>query len=209
MPRGHFVILERDGFQCGYCGRSPLRDRALLSVDHVHPVSAGGDDRALNLLTCCRTCNSQKGGGLLEPKLEAQIMLAIHARNVASGIDDNQQIDLGSTAADLRHDLEAMTKQELDALLGQSDKIDKWHWLMVMAQRQRIIFAELATNPKFDQAWMRRQYERLGLVMADIENRRYRVGDEEATLTEPMFDMISLLNADGMVWGVAEEGKDD
>lgn len=54
-----FSVYERDKHTCQYCGRkSPEVD---LQIDHVHPVSLGGDDRIDNLLTACRDCNIGKG----------------------------------------------------------------------------------------------------------------------------------------------------
>lgn len=54
-----WAIYERDSFRCAYCGKVGGK----LSLDHVHPVEAGGakGDPA-NLVTCCYSCNSAKQG---------------------------------------------------------------------------------------------------------------------------------------------------
>lgn len=200
VPKGHFIIFERDRFQCGYCGRSPLRDRSLLSVDHVIPVSAGGDDRAINLLTCCRTCNSQKAGRVFGGELRRQVFAAIHDRNVATGIDDNQQIELGSIGADLRHDLEALSMDELKVLIdagpmlgaGYPGKLDPIHWLLAIAQRGRLIAADAATDPRYDAAKLMQVHEEISAAMTEIENRRYMVDDPDPAFTEPLFDLRSI-----------------
>ena len=49
-------VFERDGYRCRYCGTG-----ANLSIDHMVPFSKGGADSSLNLVTCCRSCNSRKG----------------------------------------------------------------------------------------------------------------------------------------------------
>lgn len=49
-------IFLRDNFRCVYCGATEK-----LSLDHVHPVSRGGDNSIDNLVTACRSCNSSKG----------------------------------------------------------------------------------------------------------------------------------------------------
>ena len=54
-----FEVFKRDGFACQYCGSKP--PQATLEVDHVRPVSAGGDDVIDNLLTSCFDCNRGKG----------------------------------------------------------------------------------------------------------------------------------------------------
>lgn len=53
-----FEVFKRDSFTCQYCGqKSP---DVLLEIDHIEPVSQGGTNDILNLLTSCRACNSGK-----------------------------------------------------------------------------------------------------------------------------------------------------
>lgn len=56
--RRRWLVLERDGFTCRYCGRSA--PNVELEVDHVHPVAAGGSDDPDNLVTACYDCNRGK-----------------------------------------------------------------------------------------------------------------------------------------------------
>jgi hypothetical protein len=51
-------IFERDNYHCTYCGKQLTRFTATL--DHVTPVSEGGDNSAENLKTACLQCNSRK-----------------------------------------------------------------------------------------------------------------------------------------------------
>lgn len=51
-------IYERDNYHCAYCGKQLTRFTATL--DHVTPVSEGGDNSAENLKTACLQCNSRK-----------------------------------------------------------------------------------------------------------------------------------------------------
>lgn len=50
-------IFARDNHQCQYCGETNLP----LTLDHVVPISRGGTHEWTNLVTCCVTCNNQKG----------------------------------------------------------------------------------------------------------------------------------------------------
>ena len=61
--RTRFEVLKRDRFTCSYCGRTP--PEALLEVDHIIPVAAGGSDDIDNLTTACWDCNRGKSDRLL------------------------------------------------------------------------------------------------------------------------------------------------
>lgn len=48
-------VLRRDSHRCGYCGRS------ANTVDHITPLSRGGDPRGwLNTVAACLRCNNRK-----------------------------------------------------------------------------------------------------------------------------------------------------
>lgn len=54
-----YTILKRDGFRCVLCGRGS-DDGAQLEVDHIFPVSKGGETVPKNLRTLCKECNRGK-----------------------------------------------------------------------------------------------------------------------------------------------------
>lgn len=62
-PSTRFEVFKRDKFTCQYCGR--MAPEVVLRVDHIHPVSQGGEDDLLNLATACFDCNAGKGAKLL------------------------------------------------------------------------------------------------------------------------------------------------
>lgn len=53
-----FEVFKRDSFTCQYCGQSA--PQVILEVDHIIPVSKGGDNDLTNLITSCRDCNRGK-----------------------------------------------------------------------------------------------------------------------------------------------------
>jgi hypothetical protein len=60
--RLRYEVLQRDGFTCSICGRSPASCRGLkLHVDHIKPESKGGPTERGNLRTLCEDCNLGKG----------------------------------------------------------------------------------------------------------------------------------------------------
>jgi hypothetical protein len=65
-PRLRFLVLQRGNFRCTYCGRA-ARDGAVLHIDHVIPVAAGGGTSEDNLIAACDTCNFGKSDGPVLP----------------------------------------------------------------------------------------------------------------------------------------------
>lgn len=51
-------LFERDAYKCYKCGKQLTRFDATL--DHLIPVSKGGDNSFDNLSTCCLGCNSKR-----------------------------------------------------------------------------------------------------------------------------------------------------
>lgn len=58
-----FEVFKRDKFKCQYCGSSA--PEVLLQIDHIQPVSKGGKNDILNLITACFECNNGKRDNLL------------------------------------------------------------------------------------------------------------------------------------------------
>jgi len=59
VPENRLRVFERDEYKCRYCGKQLTRFSATL--DHLHPVSEGGDNSFVNLTTACLHCNSRRG----------------------------------------------------------------------------------------------------------------------------------------------------
>lgn len=56
-------LFARDDYRCQFCGRRQheLRFRECLTRDHLVPLSRGGTNDWVNVLTACSTCNTRKG----------------------------------------------------------------------------------------------------------------------------------------------------
>jgi 5-methylcytosine-specific restriction endonuclease McrA len=52
-------VYRRDNFQCQYCAARPGLKQ--LSIDHVIPVSKGGENSWENCVVSCVRCNTRKG----------------------------------------------------------------------------------------------------------------------------------------------------
>jgi len=64
--RIRFEVFKRDSFKCQYCGASA--PDVLLHIDHIEPVSKGGDNNITNLITSCASCNVGKSSKTLDDK---------------------------------------------------------------------------------------------------------------------------------------------
>ena len=81
-PKLRTEILERNGFSCQQCGATahdsdPLNPgrKLRLHIDHIVPISQGGDDSRDNLRVLCSTCN-EGGSNLQAPSESAKNLLA-------------------------------------------------------------------------------------------------------------------------------------
>lgn len=57
VPFSKRNVFIRDGFKCAYCGNQ----HGQMTIDHIIPKSRGGKSTFENCVTCCRSCNLQKG----------------------------------------------------------------------------------------------------------------------------------------------------
>ena len=48
------AILKRDDHTCAYCGQPGNQ------IDHIIPISKGGEDHESNMTVACSTCNASK-----------------------------------------------------------------------------------------------------------------------------------------------------
>jgi len=59
VTENRLKVFERDGYKCHYCEKQLTRFSATL--DHIQPVSKGGDNSFGNLVTACLHCNAERG----------------------------------------------------------------------------------------------------------------------------------------------------
>lgn len=111
-----FEVFKRDAFTCQYCGsRAP---EVVLELDHIEPISKGGSDELLNLITSCWQCNRGKG----DRRLGDNAVLARQHAQLAELQERREQIDMLLRWRDSNCDL---AEQEVDAFCQ--------HWSKVLA----------------------------------------------------------------------------
>lgn len=55
------AVKERDGAVCAYCGI----EAKIVHIDHVIPISRGGQSTLENMVVACRSCNLSKGAKMV------------------------------------------------------------------------------------------------------------------------------------------------
>jgi len=77
-PKKRKAIYVRDDLACVYCGKG-IEDGIIFTLDHLIPQELGGSNHESNLVTACKTCNSQKGS-----KTIRQFFAYLRKRGVAT-----------------------------------------------------------------------------------------------------------------------------
>lgn len=87
-PALRFEVFKRDSFTCQYCGRRA--PEVVLELEHIEPISKGGNDELLNLITSCWQCNSGKGDRRLS---DDAVIVRQHAQ-LAELQERREQLDM-------------------------------------------------------------------------------------------------------------------
>ncbi|MFA6427842.1 MAG: Shedu anti-phage system protein SduA domain-containing protein [Candidatus Magasanikbacteria bacterium] len=83
-----FEVFKRDKFTCNYCGRKA--PDIVLHVDHIEPVSKGGTNDIINLITSCYECNLGKS----DKKLGDNSAVEIQRRQLELLQEKREQMEL-------------------------------------------------------------------------------------------------------------------
>ena len=114
-----FEVLKRDSFRCQYCGRSADDPDVKLEIDHIVPVSKGGDNSIMNLITSCRDCNRGKGA----KKLSDETALAKQKKTLDEIQERKEMIEM---MAKWKMELMAETEKEIDIIDDYISSISDW-----------------------------------------------------------------------------------
>lgn len=83
-----FEVFKRDKFTCQYCGR--MAPDVVLEVDHINPVSKGGSNDIMNLVTSCFECNRGKS----DKKLGDDSAIKKQQDQLAQLAEKNEQLEM-------------------------------------------------------------------------------------------------------------------
>lgn len=90
-PQLRMEILERNGFTCQMCGSgagdkdpyNPSR-KVRLHIDHIKPLTQGGDNVRENLRVLCSTCNQAKAN--IQPASESALNILARIRKTSRSV---------------------------------------------------------------------------------------------------------------------------
>lgn len=124
-----FEVFKRDSFTCQYCGKSS--PSVILEIDHIHPVSKGGNETdILNLITSCRECNSGKGDRLIADG-------SARERQVFQLKEINERREQLELLLMWKEELESLSQKSFQAILNEWDKyINPW---IISEQEKKIL----------------------------------------------------------------------
>ena len=63
----HRTIAQKSDNKCCHCGQIIFTNYGA-TIDHFIPISKGGTNRLINLITLCETCNKKKGNKIYNPR---------------------------------------------------------------------------------------------------------------------------------------------
>jgi len=113
-----FEVFKRDKFTCQYCGLSA--PDVILEIDHIKPISKGGTNDILNLVTACRDCNRGKTNRELSDKTAVKVQ--------KQQLDDMQerreQLEMMLKWREMLDDELSIESEAISCLLGNETK---WH----------------------------------------------------------------------------------
>jgi len=98
------ALFRRDDYLCMYCGIAVAPRH--LTRDHVVPVSKGGEDTWVNVVSAYKPCNQRKGNTLLEGS-SMTLLATPYAPNRAEGLILENRTILADQMAFLRSRLGA------------------------------------------------------------------------------------------------------
>lgn len=173
-----FEVFKRDKFTCQYCGRSA--PDAILEIDHISPVSDGGSNDILNLITSCRDCNRGKGKRTLSDNTAIQKQ----REQLAELSERKDQLEM---MIEWRESVRDISKKEVETVCNEFEKLTGYEipknelkrvesWLHDFSFAEVLDAMDIAVNSYFDHSRdsARRTLWKIGGV---CYNRKYQ-GDK-------------------------------
>jgi len=135
-----FEVFKRDKFTCQYCGESA--PNVLLEVDHIVPVSKGGTNEIMNLVTACRDCNR----GKTDRKLDDTSAVMVQKKQLEAMQERREQLEM---MIQWRQELEQEVEIETDAIQCYLESNTKW----TLTEKGRLEVSKLIKRFSFPEVY--------------------------------------------------------
>lgn len=111
-----FEVFKRDKFTCQYCGQSA--PNVVLEIDHIKPVSKGGTNDIMNLVTSCKDCNR----GKTNKSLKDDSTVRIQKQQLDAMQERREQLEMmlkwrDEMVSEIQLEVDAVNKTIIDATL--------------------------------------------------------------------------------------------
>lgn len=111
-----FEVFKRDKFTCQYCGLSA--PDVILEIDHIKPVSKGGTNDILNLVTACRECNR----GKTNKELSDNTAVKVQKQQLDDMQERREQLEMMLKWREMLDDELSIESEAISCLLGNETK---------------------------------------------------------------------------------------
>ncbi len=178
-----FEVFKRDSFTCQYCGKSA--PDVILECDHISPVSKGGTNDILNLITSCKDCNAGKSN----IELDDQSVLAKQKQQLNELSERRSQLEM---MVQWREGLKAIDEDTVSALIDQID--------------EALVSSSVNENGrKSVRQWLKKYGYQLVSECIEISANQYLRFDEEDSLVdgcaEKFFSMVPRIASNKQKFG--------
>lgn len=138
-----FEVFKRDKFTCQYCGASA--PDVILEVDHIKPVSKGGTNDIMNLVTACKACNS----GKTNRELSDDSAVKLQKKQLDDLQERREQLEM---MLKWRDALETQIQEEIDSIDSLFASRTKWSMSDVGRNNMRKIITRFGYNAAYEAA---------------------------------------------------------
>lgn len=198
--RIRFEVFKRDKFTCQYCGRST--PDVVLEVDHIKPVSKGGDNNMLNLITSCKDCNLGKSN--VELSDDTRVMK--ERKQLAELAERKEQLEMyanyRTSLLDMQNDEVEYLADFFETITGKGvlpygkEKLAKW--VSKFGYKEVFDAIEIAVNQYEDDAVA---FDKIGGICFNRKNgtpeeQRWFCYIRKAMLSKGFYVNVYLLRAD-------------
>ena len=136
-----FEVFKRDKFTCQYCGAQAPNE--ILEVDHIKPVSKGGTDDIMNLVTACRDCNR----GKTNRELSDDSAVKVQKQRLDDMQERREQLKM---MMEWREELEYEIEEEIDSIDSLLNKRTSWGMSDFGRNNMRKIISRFGYNEAYE-----------------------------------------------------------